>query len=133
MPIKWSALNGLLRNAIAPAFMALCPHFFIGIASDENNGQAMTCGDEPVLQVKAAQARHMQIGDEARSSADLLRFEKFLGRAKRGTLWPRDRMSDFIASRTTSSSSTIAIIEIFCDKSKPRCGDNALFGSGVRP
>ena len=46
------------------------PHVFIGIGGEENNWEAMTLGDQPLLQVKAAQSRHMQIGDEARCSAE---------------------------------------------------------------
>ena len=43
----------------------------------------MTSGDQPVLQLNAAQSRHLHIGDETRCVIDLLGFEKFLGRAKR--------------------------------------------------
>ena len=53
---------------------------------DENNGDAMTSGDQPVLQIQAAQPRHLHIGDEARCVVDLLGIEKFLGGAKRGSV-----------------------------------------------
>ena len=79
--IEW-----LAQECNRPSIHGVCPHVFIGIASDENNGEAMTRGDQPVLQIKAAQARHIQIGDEARYLADLLGVEKFLGRAKRGNV-----------------------------------------------
>ena len=42
----------------------------------------MTMGDEPILQIKGAQARHMQIGDQARCAADLLIVEKCFGELK---------------------------------------------------
>ena len=46
----------------------------------------MASGDQPVLQINAAQPRHLHIGNEARCVVDLLRVEKFLGRAKRGSV-----------------------------------------------
>jgi len=46
------------------------PHAFIRIGGEENNWEAMTLCDQLLLQVKAAQSRHMQIGDEARCSAE---------------------------------------------------------------
>ena len=46
----------------------------------------MTSGDKVVLQVKAAQPRHLHIGDKARCVVNLLGFEKFVGRGKRGNV-----------------------------------------------
>jgi hypothetical protein len=48
------------------------PRSFVGMTRDENDGNAVTLGDQPVLQIKAAQTRHLQIGDEARHVTDLL-------------------------------------------------------------
>jgi len=44
-----------------------------------NNGDAVTSGNQPVLQVQAAQSWHMHIGDETACVADLIGFEKLLG------------------------------------------------------
>ena len=52
---------------------------FIRIGRDENNGDAMTVGDQPILQLNSIQSRHVQVGDKARRVVDLLRFEKFVG------------------------------------------------------
>jgi hypothetical protein len=56
------------------------------MTGDENDGDAVTAGDQPVLQVDAAQSRHSQIAYEARYVVDLVGFEKFVGRGKRGSL-----------------------------------------------
>src|SRR5438552_1844839 len=58
----------------------------ISIASHENNGYAVTSGDKAVLQVNAVQPRHLHIGDKARCVVNLLGFEKFIGRAKCGSV-----------------------------------------------
>ena len=78
--VAWLAQEGD-RSGLNGAF----PHVFIGITRQENDGNAMTMGDEPILQIKAAQARHMQIGDQARCAADLLIVEKCFGGAKGGS------------------------------------------------
>ena len=65
------------------------PQFFFGMACDENNGDAMTAGDQPVLQIQAAQPRHLHIGDEARCVVDLLGVEKCLRGAKRRSAVPK--------------------------------------------
>jgi hypothetical protein len=49
-------------------------------------GYAVTSGDKVVLQVKAAQPRHLHIGDKARCVVNLLGFKKIIGRAKRGSV-----------------------------------------------
>ena len=78
--VEWLAQEGK-RSGLEGA----CPHVFIGITRQENDGNAMTMGDEPILQIKGAQARHMQIGDQARCAADLLIVEKCFGGAKGGS------------------------------------------------
>jgi hypothetical protein len=46
----------------------------------------MTSGDKAVLQVNAAQPRHLHIGDKARCVVNLLGFKKIIGRGKRGSV-----------------------------------------------
>jgi hypothetical protein len=84
-PIKWSSRSGLFRTNCS-GLHGSCPHAIITIASHENNGYAVTSGDKAVLQVNAAQSRNLHIGDKARCVVNLLRFEKFIGRAKCGSV-----------------------------------------------
>src|SRR6478735_1476896 len=71
--IKW-----FVQETNRSGLHGACPHVFIRIGRDENYWDAMTSGDQPVLQVNAAQSRHMLIGDEARCVVDLFGFEKFI-------------------------------------------------------
>jgi len=62
-----------------------CASAILRMTGDENDGDAVAPGDQPVLQVDATQSRHSQIADEARYVVDLIGFEKFVGRGKRGS------------------------------------------------
>ena len=72
-------IGWLAQEANRTGFHGACPHVFVRIASDENYGNSVTSGDQAVLQVKAAQPRHLHIGNEARGVGDLLRLENYLG------------------------------------------------------
>ena len=76
----------LAQEANCSGLHCACPRGIVRKTRDENDGDAMTSGDQPMLQVNAAQARHLQIGDQARCVVDFRGFEKFVGRAKRGSV-----------------------------------------------
>src|SRR3954467_9793789 len=80
MNIVW-----LAQEAYRPSLHRACPSAVVRIARDKNDGYAMPLGDETVLQIKPAQAWHVQISDETRCVVLLLGLEKFLCRTKRGS------------------------------------------------
>jgi hypothetical protein len=51
-------------------------------SSDEDDGDALTLGDEPALQVKAGKTRQLQIGDQAGGLSEAPRFQEPLGGLK---------------------------------------------------
>ena len=79
-------MEWLAKEANRTGLHGSCPHAIIRIASHENNGYAVTSGDKAVLQVNAVQPRHLHIGDKARCVVNLLGFEKFIARAKCGSV-----------------------------------------------
>jgi len=81
MNIVW-----LAQEAYRPSLHRACPSAVVRMTSDKNDGDAVTVGDHTVLQVKAAQAWHLHIGDETRCIAQVLKLKKFLCRTKRGSV-----------------------------------------------
>ena len=92
--IDWLAQEGN-RSGLHSA----CPHVFIEMARDENNGNAMTSGDQVVLQINPTQSRHLHIGDQTRCVVDMIGVEKFVGRAKCGGVVAQRSYEPFVRLR----------------------------------
>jgi len=57
---------------------------FVARRGHENNGRRIAVGDQPILQVGSAHARHPQIGYQARRVADAARSQIFLSGGESG-------------------------------------------------
>ena len=78
MLIEWLAQEGQ-RSGLEGAY----PHVFIRKTGKENDRDAMSFRDQPLLQIQPAHSRHLHIGDQARCAAYLPGFQKCLGGVER--------------------------------------------------
>ena len=59
-------VEGLAQVAICPIPQGARPHPILGKCGIEDDRQALTFGNQAVLQLNSSQARHLHVGDDAR-------------------------------------------------------------------
>ena len=99
----------LAQKADRPAMERPIAVVLIWIGGNQNYWSAMSLRSQHLLQLKAVEAGHLQVGNQASRFRDHIRPKEMLGRAESNGLCPKDSTSSRIPSRASELSSTIEI------------------------